>query len=178
MKFDIKRRDRLKLMKMKKLGAIFLIGCCAVAAGCLSLPKSYNTGELPVEPPLGSTVTEFYRVTDTLQPVLRWKDVKSAAQTYDVAVWESQSLPADKSIVGIPFEHRKWGKQVYYAQAINRNFFKIDKPLKPDTCYHWSVRTRTGSKVSEWATFTQTALSPIGLAYAHNLPYGFITPRN
>jgi hypothetical protein len=165
-------------MKIKKLGIILFIGYCAAAAGCISFPKSYSSDERPISPKLGSSVTDFYQVIDTLRPVLRWKDIKSGGQTYDVAVWESASKTADKSIVGTPLKPREWGKQIYYVQGISENRIKIDKPLKPDTCYHWSVRTRTGGDVSEWATFSQAALSPIGLGYAYRLPYGFITPRN
>lgn len=164
-------------MKIKKLGAMVLIGYCAIAAGCVSLPKTYNTGELPVYPELGSSVTDFYLVIDTLQPVLRWKDIKSQGQTYDVAVWESESQAPDKSIMGTPFAPREWGKQVDFVQGISENHFKIDKPLKPDTCYHWSVRIRTGKDVAEWATFSQAAVSLVGIGYAYRLPYGFITPR-
>ncbi|MDR3570198.1 MAG: hypothetical protein P4L43_19400 [Syntrophobacteraceae bacterium] len=165
-------------MKIKKLGIIVLIGYCAAAAGCISFPKSYSTDQRPISPKLGGSVTDFYQVIDTLQPDLRWKDTKSQGQTYDVAVWQSQSKTPDKSIVGTPFEPREWGKQVYYVQGISANYFRIDKPLQPNTCYHWSVRIRTGGDVSEWATFSQAALSPIGLGYAYRLPYGFITPRN
>ena len=164
-------------MKLKKLALVMLIGYCATAAGCLSLPKTYNTQERPIEPELGASVENFYLVINTLQPVLRWKDTKSEGQTYDVAVWESPSEAPDKSIVGTPLKPRDWGKQVYYVQGISENYFKIDKPLKPDTVYHWSVRTRKGSDESEWATFSQAAISPVGIGYAYHHPYGFITPR-
>lgn len=164
-------------MKLKKLGVIVLIGFCAAAAGCVSLPKTYSSEERPISPELGSTVADFYQVIDTLQPVLRWKDSKSEGQTYDVAVWESPSQAPDKSIAGTPLKQRKWGKQIYYSQGISQNYFKISKPLKPNTCYHWSVRVRTGNKVTEWATFNQAAVTVGAVGYAYQFPYGFITPR-
>ncbi|MDR3554773.1 MAG: hypothetical protein P4L55_08465 [Syntrophobacteraceae bacterium] len=164
-------------MMLNKLGALVLIGCFAVTAGCVSLPKTYSSEERPISPELGGTVMDFYRVIDTRQPVLRWKDIKSEGQSYDVAVWESRSQAPDKSITGTPLKPRQWGKQINYAQGLSRNYFKIGKPLKPETCYHWSVRIRTGKDVSEWATFSQTAVSPIGVGSAYQVPYGFITPR-
>lgn len=164
-------------MKMGKFAGIAAIAFCTVAAGCVSLPKSYSSRERPEYPKLGSSVTNFYQVIDTLQPVLRWKDVRTEGQTYDFALWETRSQTPDKSITGTPLKHRKWGKQIYYAQGISRNYYRIPKPLKPDTVYHWSVRIRTGNEVSEWTTFNQAALSPVGLGYAYQFPFGFITPK-
>ncbi len=164
-------------MKIKKLGLIVLIGYCAATAGCVSLPKTYSTRERPIYPKLGSSVMKFYQVIDTLQPVLRWKNIKKEGQTYDVAVWQAPPKAADKSIVGTPLKPNKWGKQIYYVQGISGNYFKLSKPLKPNTCYHWSVRIRTGKHVSKWATFNQAAVSLVGVGYAYHLPYGFITPR-
>ncbi len=163
-------------MRVGKLGLIIWLAFCAGVAGCVSLPKSYSTKVRPLYPKLGDSVSNFYQTIDTLTPVLRWSDIKSEGQTYDVAVWESPSEAPDESITGTPIKPRKWGKQVYYVQAVSQNYFKISKPLKPKTCYHWSVRLRTGSKTSEWATFSQSAVSPIGIGYAYHLPFGFITP--
>ncbi len=164
-------------MKIKKLGAIVLIACSAATAGCLSFPKTFSTQERPIAPKLGASVMNFYLVTDTLQPVLRWKDIRSEGQTYDVALWQSRSEAPDKSITGTPLKNRDWGKQVSYVQGISQNYYKIDKPLKPNTCYHWSVRVRTGDEVSDWAAFSQSAVSPIGFGRAYHLPFGFITPK-
>jgi hypothetical protein len=146
-------------------------------AGCASLPKTYSSQARPIYPTLGTSVSDFYEKIDTLEPVLKWTDVKSPGQTYDVAVWETSSRASDKSILGTPLEPRDWGTQIYYAQALSQNFYKISKPLKPNTCYHWSVRIRTGTRVSKWATFNQSAVSLLGVGYAYHMPYGFITPR-
>lgn len=163
-------------MKIRKPWGIVLIACCAATAACVSLPKTYSTKERPVYPKLGNSVTDFYQVIDTLQPVLRWKDIKSEGQTYDFALWESLSESPDKSITGTPLKRRDWGNQIYYVQGISQNYFRINKPLKPNTCYHWSVRLRTGNDVSEWVTFSQGAVSLIGIGYAYDFPYGFVTP--
>jgi len=120
---------------------------------------------------------KYYQVIDTLQPELRWKDIKSEGQTYDVCVWETSSHVQDESLLGLPFIPRNWGNQVYYVEGIIENYHKINKPLKPDTCYHWSVRTRKGSNVSEWGSFSQGMVSLIVIGLETNVPYGFITPQ-
>jgi len=154
-----------------------LIVCCMNAAGCVSLPKSYNTDAKPIYPELGTTVNKYYQVIDTLQPELKWKDIKSEGQTYDVCVWETQSQEKDKSMWGMMYVGRDWGRQIYYVQDISENHVKIDKQLKPNTCYHWSVRTHKGSDVSEWSSFSQGMVSVLVIGYHSKVPYGFITPE-
>ena len=156
---------------------IVLIICSVNIAGCISLPKSYNTDATPIYPELGSTPLKYYQVIDTLQPELRWKDIKSEGQTYDVCVWETQSRVQDESWWGVPLVSKSWGDLVYYVEGISESYHKISKQLKPNTCYHWSVRTRKGKDVSEWSSFGQGMLSVIAVGYEKHVPYGFITPQ-
>ncbi|HYA41889.1 MAG TPA: hypothetical protein VEF34_11330, partial [Syntrophobacteraceae bacterium] len=125
---------------------------------------------------LGSTMAKYYQVIDTLQPDLQWKDIKSQGQTYDVCVWETPSSIQDEAFFAVLVMHRSWGEQVCYVESISENHYKVPKQLKPKTCYHWSVRTRSGNNVSEWASFSQ---SMVGFVIGHegNIPYGFITPE-
>lgn len=172
--------DSKRIKRAMRPGGLALIGvviCFVALAACVSLPKSYSLEARPIYPKLGTSVSDFYQKIDTLEPVLQWSDVKTQGQTYDVAVWETPSRQSDESILGTPLEPRNWGKQIYYAQALSQNYYKISKPLKPNTCYHWSVRIRTGASVTKWATFNQSAVSLLGLGYAYHMPYGFITPR-
>lgn len=154
-----------------------LIACCVNTAGCISFPKTYNNDAKPIYPELGSTSLKYYKVIDTLQPELRWVDIKTEGQTYDVCVWETSSSMQDESWLGIPFIPNSWGRQVYYVEGINENYHKIDKPLKPNTCYHWSVRTRNGKNVSGWGGFSQGMIGVMVVGYETNVPYGFITPQ-
>jgi len=161
-------------INVKILMVILSIICCVNAAGCMSLPKNY-TGDLrPIYPKLGSTMMKYYQVIDTLQPELQWEDSKPGGHTYDVCVWETSSNVTDESFV--PFTYRNWGDQVYYVQGISDTHHKINEQLKPNTCYHWSVRTRNGMSVSDWAAFSQTMVG-IVIGYEGNIPYGFITPE-
>lgn len=156
---------------------IVSIICCLGIAGCVSLPKVYNTDAKPIYPELGSTPMKNYKVIDTLQPVLRWKDIKSEGETYDVCVWETSSNPQEESWWGMPYVPRSWGSQVYYVQGISENYYKISKPLKPNTCYHWAVRIRKGNDVSKWSSFSQSMIGLFVVGAEAHVPYGFITPK-
>jgi len=164
-------------INIKMLMVIVLIVCCVNTAGCISFPKNYNTDAKPISPELDSTPMKYYKVIDTLQPELRWKDIKSEGQTYDLCVWETSSRPQDESWWGLPFTPVSWGEQVYYVEGMSESYHKIAKQLKPNTCYHWSVRTRKGNDVSEWGSFSQSMISVIVIGHEANVPYGFITPQ-
>jgi hypothetical protein len=159
---------------IKTLMVLALSICCLNFAGCIWFPKNYNTNATPVYPELGDS---GYPVIDTLQPELRWKDVKSEGQTYDVGVWEASSRGEYKSLWGLPVGPGDWGEHVSYVQGISENRYKIAKPLKPNTTYHWSVRIRKGDNVSEWGSFSQTAVGPLVVGHKHDIPYGFVTPE-
>jgi hypothetical protein len=163
-------------VNVKILMMTALIFCFVNTFGCIALPKSYNTEAQPISPELGSTPLKYYNTIDTLQPELKWKDVKSEGQTYDVCVWETKSEIHDESWWGMPLVPQSWGDQVYYVESISENYYRIDKPLKPKTCYHWSVRMRKGSDVSEWGAFDQSMISIVAVGYENHVPYGFITP--
>jgi hypothetical protein len=155
---------------------VFLL-CCLNITGCVSFPKNYNTDAEPIYPELGSTIMKHYQVIDTLEPELRWKDIKSEGQTYDVCIWETSSDEQGEFFRGVPFVPRSWGKQIYYAEGISDNYYKVNKPLKPNTYYHWSVRTRKGTNVSEWGSFSQNTIGLFVVGNVSNAPYGFITPQ-
>ena len=165
-------------INIKILMSILLIVCFVNTAGCISFPKSYNIDAQPIYPELGNIPMKYYPIIDTLQPELRWKDITSDGHTYDVCVWETSSHVQDESLWGLPFIPRKWGEQVYYVEGISGNYHKVSKQLKPNTCYHWSVRTRKGNNVSEWGSFNQGMISLIVIGYESNVPFGFITPQN
>lgn len=118
---------------------------------------------------------KYYKVIDTLQPELKWKDAKKEGQTYDVCVWETKSEPSDDSWRGMPIIPKKYGNQICYVEGITENHYRIETPLKPKTCYHWSVRIRKGTEVSEWASFSQGVVGVV-VGYGSHFPYGFITP--
>ncbi len=165
------------MINSKILIIIALIVCCVNTSGCISFPKTYNIDVKPIYPELGNTPMKYYQVIDTLQPELRWKNIKSEGETYDLCVWETSSHIQDESLLGMPFISRNWGEQIYYVEGISDCYHKINKQLKPNTCYHWSVRTRKVNNVSEWGSFSQGMIGLIVVGYETNVPYGFITPE-
>lgn len=161
----------------KLLMALAWVVFCLNAAGCMTLPKNYSSEAKAISPELGSTPLKYYKVIDTLQPELSWKDVKKEGETYDVCVWETKSHLQDESWWGVPLVPKKWGEQVDYVEGISENHYKVSKPLKPDTVYHWSVRIRKGEETSEWASFSQGMIGVLVMGYETHVAYGFITPK-
>jgi hypothetical protein len=164
-------------INIKILMVTVLIVCCVNTTGCVSFPKNYNIDTKPIYPELGDTPVKYYQVIDTLQPELRWKDIKSADQTYDVCIWETPSHEQGEFWYGVPFTPKTWGNQVYYVEGIGESYHKVSKQLKPNTCYRWSVRTRKGKDVSEWSSFSQSIIGLFAVGHVTNVPYGFITPQ-
>jgi hypothetical protein len=162
---------------IKILVSVALVVCCLNTLGCVSFPKNYKTDAKPIYPELGSTIMKHYQVIDTLQPELRWEDIKSEGQSYDICVWETPPKQTGEFWWGVPYVPKTWGDQVYYVEGISENHHRINKQLKPNTYYHWSVRTRTGKDVSEWGSFSQSMLSLFVFGHVTNVPYGFITPQ-
>jgi hypothetical protein len=164
-------------INIKILMLTLLTACCLNTAGCASFPKHYNTEATPIYPELGSTIMKHYEVIDTLQPELKWKDIKTEGQTYDVCVWETKRQDSGEFMRGVPYVPKSWGDQVFYVEGISQNYVKINKPLKPDTYYHWSVRTRKGKDTADWATFNQSMISILVYGRVDHVPYGFVTPK-
>jgi hypothetical protein len=46
------------------------------------------------------------------------------------------------------------GKEAYYREALSEPSHQVEESLQPDSVYVWSVRTRTGTNVAGWSTYT------------------------
>jgi len=129
-------------------------------AGCIL--KVHNGDTKPIYPKVGYILPT--RV-DTLTPTFRWRSDTKAASTYDLAIWEYK------------FASRMKSKQpIYYKEALSQPEHKIEIPLAPYSQYIWSVRSRSGDKVSAWATYDYYAFAIVYFGWGMNLPYGFQTP--
>jgi hypothetical protein len=157
------------------LGFVFLSGC--------DLPRSYGTygtffhsGISPIQPVMGYGFTDRYQTTGTLTPELKWKDLKTTNQTYEVAIWETPYRSVeDVKKKGDQF-HSSWGTLVFSTNNLATNSYQVAISLKPDTYYNWSVRIHEADKVGRWSSFEQQR-AVLSVMYTHSdIPFAFKTP--
>ncbi len=110
-------------------------------------------------------------VVDSVQPTLRWKSASESNVTYDVIIYDviKTQVTATKP--------RATGKVVYYREGIKESEHKIEDPLKTNTEYFWSVRFRSGEKVSDWSTWSYTFYVYGQYIEEKNVPFMFKTPE-
>lgn len=145
---------------------VFLSGIALAMPSCATI--SY-TGLKPIYPE-ATPLIEGYRpqTVRSLQPTLEWEPKATKDITYDVIIWEG--VKSERGWVwGLP------GKEVYYTQGIQNSTHTVGINLEPKTLYYWSVRTRTGEKVSQWSRYDATA-PLLGDRSAENVYFRFFTP--
>ncbi len=149
---------------MKRNHLVFIV-LSFVLAGCTSFH-----GVRPVYPEPGNP--NMPKAVESLQPTFRWEASPEPGVLYDFIVYEG--IKVESFWEGTK---RSVGREVYYRQGLKMAEHKIEEPLKPDTEYYWSVRTRRGNRVSEWAIYDYTLF--LGTAYmrASNRPFVFKTPE-
>jgi len=104
----------------------------------------------PVHPGVGNPNKNPHRV-DSLQPTLSWEASPDTAISYDLIIFEGiKDVSFWKGV------KRNIGEQVYYREGIPANSHTIEKVLKPNTEYYWSIRIRKGSEVTQWANYDYT----------------------
>jgi hypothetical protein len=146
-------------------------------AGCADLSPTGKYTYKVAEPqkPRHSTVWNGGGA-DSLQPTLLWKPLPDCqAPTYDVVIYEVAKRWSGRH--GAEFVR---GAQVYYREGLTECSNKVEVVLKPDQLYDWSVRTRTGSQTSAWATvdWIDSAFpDPISRSHYHGRYWRFHTPR-
>lgn len=126
------------------------------------------SGVEPLHPENGSGIS--FPTADSLSPTFEWKPAPHAGISYDLAIYESLPLP------GAAMGRQIRGELVAYAEALSEPKFVLDKPLKPDTKYQWSVRLREGTKVSTWSTTGYFAFFIVGYASGYGYWFQFSTP--
>jgi len=109
-------------------------------------------------------------VVDSVQPTIRWKPASESNVTYDVIIYDVITAKP-------PAEPRAMGKVVYYREGIKESQHKIEDPLNPNTEYFWSVRFRSGEKVSAWSTFSYSVYFGGVSASGKNVPFMLKTPE-
>jgi len=135
-------------MKFNKPLMLIIVSILVGFSGCTS-----HKGLRIVYPEYNDTIAD-------LQPTLQWEAIPGSSVTYDLVVYE--------------FEEEN---PVYYKEGLKDATHKIEKELKPNTLYRWSVRSRKGSDVSEW-TKRETQVFT-GISYHRRVKYmRFSTPEN
>jgi hypothetical protein len=148
---------------MKHYRILFLL-LAFVMSSCTSFRGVKPLYPEPGNPGLPSKV-------DSLQPTFRWEPSSDAGVTYDFIVYEC--LKVSNWLKGTK---RSVGREIYYRQGLNSTEHKIEEPLKPDSEYFWSIRTRQGEKVSSWSLYDYTLFLGMGYTKATNQPFLFKTP--
>ncbi|MDT8421620.1 MAG: hypothetical protein RQ754_14430 [Desulfuromonadales bacterium] len=141
-----------------------LLAICLVASGCTSF-----SGLKPVYPDVGNP--NMPKQIDSLQPTFKWEASAGSDATYDLIVYEG--IKIESFWEGVK---RSVGKEIYYKEGLGITEHMIEKPLEPAREYYWTVRTRHGNNVSDWAKYDYTLF--LGTAYlkAGNQPFIFRTP--
>lgn len=149
-------------MKKNGLAIILLV---LMLSGCTSFHAIK-----PLSPEVGNP--NFPSQVETLQPTFKWEEAQGAGITYDLIVYEG--IKVESFWEGVK---RSVGKELYYREGLPQPEHKMEVPLEPGREYYWSVRTRQGEKVSEWAKYDYTLF--LGTAYmrAGNQPFIFETPK-
>jgi hypothetical protein len=149
----------------------------SMTAGCSGVHTLYHAySPKPIYPELRDT--DKYPIVDSLQPELKWKDIRDEeGQTYDLCIWSPTSDGPGLRILTRSWSE-SWGIPIYYVQNLTVNYHNVEKQLMPDTQYNWSVRLRKGEEVFRWAGFSQTEQILDTTRYVKNIPYGFTTPRD
>ena len=130
-----------RLIFVMFISPMFLAGC--------SRTSIYYGGVKPIYPDAGHDSSAV--MVDSLTPTFRWQPDVNRPCTYDFAIWDhAEEIRTGNPLVGYRtnIEFRSY---IYYKEALPLPEHKIEIPLAPSTVYYWSVRIRSGDKVSEWA---------------------------
>jgi hypothetical protein len=144
-----------RLIVAMLMSLMFLSGC---------ILKVHNGDTKPIYPEAGYFTWPVK--IDSLTPTFHWRSDMKTLSTYDFAIWDDQHIGF----------RMKSMSPIYYKEALSQPEHKIEAPLAPNTSYLWSVRTRSGGKVSAWATYDYYAFAVVAIGWGTNLPYRFKTP--
>jgi len=153
--------------------------------GCVPLPRQFQVAKA-IAPETPSTYRRVETV-DTLQPELKWEGTSVPdnvpGRTWELCIWDTSGSKSTyiggAGMVGSPSRYSTpWGTPVYARTGITSNSHRVEQPLKPDTIYYWSVRSRIGDTVSPWASYFQAVIVVgLGAGSAGNVPFAFKTPK-
>jgi hypothetical protein len=108
--------------------------------------------------------------TADLMPQFEWKPAGLPGVSYDVAIFESESLNLLNTV-------KERGRLVACAEGLPEPKYQPDKPLEPGKNYLWSVRLRKGDVVSTWTTTSYFAFLIVAAVRGSGQWYAFTTPE-
>lgn len=141
------------------LTAGLLFAFLIIASAC-----STHRGIKPIEPEVGHYSPT---IVASLTPTFRWEPSTDADARYDFAVFEV-------------LDSGQASESIYYREALTKPEHTLEDRLKPGTNYYWSVRSRRGATVGEWATYDHKLFVPIPFGFYYHgkssLLFPFKTP--
>ena len=151
---------------------MLLLSSCAV---------QYQQGLRPIYPkPEGTRLIDTGIVgVRSLQPTLVWTNEGSVGTKFDLTIRRGVDKPVT-GLFGGPFpgdinygqKYYVPGFEVYYRQNIEGFSHQVEQPLARNTRYVWAVRTRDGTNVGEWSSYSFQRQYGSG----KNLWWSFVTP--
>lgn len=147
-----------------------VIAMSAAALLAVACSTTYH-GLTPLSPKVEGPPHASWPVVGGLQPTLRWAPAAQSGVTYDLVIHEG--VKAESFWRGT---ERAVGREAYYRESLTAPEHRVEQPLKPDTEYYWSVRTRTGDRVSDWSTYSYRREFILARQWGDNIPYRFRTP--
>jgi len=150
---------------MKFFIKIFILLLLILLSGCVKItykeitpikPKPCNAYNLPFLNPI---------MVESLKPTFIWEKSSDPSVSYDFVIWEC--------VHGIGP-----GKVYYYREGLKESQHVLEKSLRPDHEYYWSVRIRREAIVGYWARYDWRAF-PIWLGYewANDQRFFIKTPK-
>jgi hypothetical protein len=161
-------------------------------SGCSITPPI--SGFRPIYPKLTYSSTKpmlNWTLVDSLQPTLKWQSFPGEHQKFLGAELVTFVDPSIGEINDIKYDLKIWTVRElepavieYEIEGIKSPSHTLERPLKPNTEYYWSVRTRfkvNGQpRLSEWSLSQIPCLPSYGFGCARGASrkYGFIPPAN
>ncbi len=154
-----------------KTRCLLTFSLLVLAAACVSV--KYAGGIEPVDP-VPSGQTGFAKAT-SLRPTLKWRASEPGASTglaYDLVIYEGVLTSLQTGTGETPGSVIRPGKEVYYREGLAGTSHTVEKQLLPYCYYCWTVRTRTGTNLSPWVTWSRQKLlgSEEGIYWAFKTP--------
>ena len=118
-----------------------------------------------VEPLQPEGTAQGFPLATSLAPVLEWKPAGRAGVTYDVAIFESLTIP------------RMRGALMTYAEGLTAPRYTPATALPPGRKFEWSVRLRDGDTVSSWSSSSHFAFLIVAWSRGSGQGFGFTTPE-
>jgi len=179
------------------VGKLALPAALLVLVGCaLKAPVS---GFLPVKPELtysmnltgaAGDILDWTKV-DSLQPTFRWEPFPGTHQAYAWAGIGPFVVVDKESVRDVTYDLKIWtvasgvpAELAYEREGLTEPSHHLERPLKPDTKYYWSVRARFSldgkPRATEWSLSSIPCPPASGLECARGVARrtGTIPPPN